>query len=93
MASQSFPPDVGQFVDQQLAAGRYQSEAELVVDAVRVLRDLEAHQRQFCREVQEGIDQLERGEVHQYDEQGLRNRFEEPKGWARQRIENRREDR
>ena len=63
MISQPLPPELGQFVEQQLALGKYQSEEELVVDAVRVLREVEAQQRQFHGDIQLGIDQLERGEA------------------------------
>ena len=33
------PPDLQQFVKQELASGAYQSEEELMVEAVRLLRD------------------------------------------------------
>jgi putative addiction module CopG family antidote len=56
MISPSLPPELGQFVEQQLALGKYQSEDGLVVNAVRVLRDVEAQQRQFRADVQLGID-------------------------------------
>ena len=93
MATQSFPPELGEFVEQQLAAGRYHSEHELIVDAVRVLRDLQAQQEQFRDDVQRGMEQLERGDFNQYDEQGLRERFEQLKDRARKRIEAHRDGR
>ena len=43
----ALPPDLGQFVEQQIATGKYHSEEELVVDAVRVLRRLAAQQHEF----------------------------------------------
>ena len=93
MATQSFPPELGEFVEQQLAAGRYQSEQELVVDAVRVLRDLQVQQEQFRDDVQQGMEQLERGEFNQYNEEGLRERFEQLKDRVRKRIDAHREKR
>lgn len=83
MISESLPPELGQFVVQQIAAGKYHSEEELVVDAVRVLRGLDAQHEEFLTDVRRGMEQLDRGEVHAYDEQGLRNRFEELKDRAR----------
>ena len=91
MISQPLPPELGQFVEQQLASGKYLSEQELVVDAVRVLREVEAQQRQFHEEVQLGMDQLERGESNEYSLQQLRERFEQLKDRARRRIEASRE--
>ena len=38
MSILTLPPDLGQFVQEQVAAGNYQTEQELVADAVRVLR-------------------------------------------------------
>ena len=76
MISQPLPPELGQFVEQQLALGKYRSEDELVVNAVRVLRDVEAQQRQFHADVQLGIDQLEHGRANKYTLDQLRDRFE-----------------
>ena len=79
MISELLPPELGQFVAEQIAAGKYDSEEELVADAVRVLRGLNAQNEQFCKDVQLGMEQLERGEVNRYSEQELRTRFDELK--------------
>jgi Arc/MetJ-type ribon-helix-helix transcriptional regulator len=86
MISSSFPQDISSFIAQQLAEGKYRTEEELMVEAVRVLREVESHQRQFADDVRLGMDQLERGEFNEYDEDGLRDRFEELKDRARLRI-------
>ena len=94
MIAQSFPPELERFVEEQIAAGNYQSEQDLVVSAVRVLRDVQARQRQFQEDVRIGMEQLERGEFTDYDEAGLRRRFDELKERARNRIaQNNRADR
>ena len=80
---ESFPPELGQFVHEQIAAGKYHSEQELVVDAVRFLRDVEARQEQFREDVRLGVEQIGRGEFVEYDDQGLREFFEQLKGRAR----------
>ena len=87
MLGQSLPPELGQFVEQQLALGRYRSEDELVVDAVRVLRDIEAQQRQFHSDIERGFDQLDRGEANQYSLEQLRERFDHLKDRVRDRVE------
>ncbi len=86
MSIPTLPPDLGQFVQEQVAAGRYQTEQELVVDAVRVLRELQARQQQFHEDVRLGMEQLGRGEFIEYDDAGLRGLFDE----LRLRVQNRR---
>ena len=86
MLVQSFPPDLERFVEEQIAAGNYPSEQDLMVSAVRVLRDLQARQREFHEDVRLGVEQLQRGEFTEYDEAGLRRRFDELKERARNRI-------
>jgi len=77
MSLPALPPELGQFVHEQVAAGRYQTEQELVVDAVRVLRELQARQQQFHEDVRLGMEQLQRGEVVEYDDRGLRELLEQ----------------
>lgn len=89
MIHESLPPDLGQFVEQQVAAGNYPSEEELVVSAVRVLRDVQLQQRQFADDVRLGMEQLNRGEFNEYDDDGLRQRFDQLKQRVKSRIEER----
>jgi putative addiction module CopG family antidote len=86
MISQPLPPELGQFVEQQLALGKYRSEQELVVDAVRVLREVEIQRQQFHNDVRLGMDQLDRGETNQYSLEQLRDRFEQLKDRTRRRM-------
>jgi Arc/MetJ-type ribon-helix-helix transcriptional regulator len=87
MIAQFFPPELERFVEEQVASGNYQSEQDLVVSAVRVLRDVQARQREFYEDVQLGMEQLERGEYTEYDEAGLRRLFEELAQIAQNRAE------
>jgi putative addiction module CopG family antidote len=77
MLASSFPPDVTQFIDEQVAVGNYSSQEAVVVDAVRILREVQAKQRQFQEDVRLGMEQLERGEYTEYDEAGALLRHEE----------------
>jgi putative addiction module CopG family antidote len=56
------PDDLRQFVDEQLAAGRYDSETDLLTEAVRRLRDQREHFRQLKSQITEEISRIERGE-------------------------------
>jgi Arc/MetJ-type ribon-helix-helix transcriptional regulator len=87
MIAQSFPPELEQFVEEQLAAGNYQSQQDLLVSAVRVLRDVQIRRRQFLEDVRIGVEQLERSEYTEYDDAGLCHLFEELEQVAKNRAE------
>ncbi len=61
MSSTPLPSDIALFIEQEVASGRYRSEDELVVDAVRVLRELKSRHQRLCEDIQEGIRELEAG--------------------------------
>ena len=67
----ALPPELGQFVEHQIATGRYHSEEELVVDAVRVLRQVADQQQTFHDAVRRGMAQLAQGEYTEYDDERL----------------------
>jgi Arc/MetJ-type ribon-helix-helix transcriptional regulator len=92
MIVESFPPELERFVAEQAAAGNYKSKQDVVVSAVRTLRELQASQQRFYEDVRLGIQQLESGDVIEYDEPGLRTRFEELKQRAVNRGESERGD-
>lgn len=56
-----FPPDIEAYVQAKLASGQFQSRDELTVEAVRVLRDIEARRAQLKLDVQAAIDEADRG--------------------------------
>lgn len=56
------PPDLQQFVHHQLESGVYRTEEELVVDAVRLLRDSDSHWHSLRDSIQAQAEELARGE-------------------------------
>ena len=72
---------------QELASGKYGSQDELLVEAVRLLAERDRRREQLRQELQIGRDQLDRGEYTEYDEKTLRERFDQLKDRVRQRIE------
>ena len=62
-----------QFIQQELAAGRYTSADEVVNAGLEMLRKRQA----LLSFIDEGRRQLDEGEYTEYDEDGLRRRFEE----------------
>jgi putative addiction module CopG family antidote len=63
----TYPPDLEQFVQQELANGRYQSEDELLIDALSVFREMKQRHAALCRDVQRSIEQADRGESSPLD--------------------------
>lgn len=62
----SFTPQQSRFIDERVESGSYQSASEVVRDAMRLLEQREREQQAAVEEVrkliQEGSDQLDRGE-------------------------------
>ena len=85
--STALPPELEAFVGNELAAGRYPSKEALVCDAVRVLQDLQIRRAELQRHVQQGIDQLDRGEgTSLEDEQALQTYFDDIVSRGQQRL-------
>jgi antitoxin ParD1/3/4 len=83
----SLPPDVEQFVQAQLAAGKYESASQVVSDAVRVLRDRQTRLELLRAEIERGIKQLDAGEFIEIEsDTELRQFFEDIQARGLQRI-------
>ena len=82
----SFPPDLEQFVRHEVASGRYPSADEVVWDGLRLLQERERHSEELRAAVRLGLDQLSNGEYTDYDDDALRDRFEEIKREGRERL-------
>lgn len=63
----ALPPDLKQFVLDQLAAGKYQSESDVVCDAIRLMRDRELRLETLRRDIDEGVNQLDSGDFTEID--------------------------
>lgn len=60
--TEMLPPDLQQFVRQQLAMGHYQSEDEFLSQAVRFYRDSGIRLEQLREEINDQLRRLDRGE-------------------------------
>jgi len=54
-----FPPELDELVKRQLATGQYDSEDDVLIDALRSLQ----RQKEDLAAIQEGIDDMEAGRV------------------------------
>jgi len=59
----SLTPENAAFVAACVESGRYQSASEVASAALRLLADQEAERLNVRRQVQEGVDQLDRGDT------------------------------
>lgn len=66
------PPELEQYVQQELSKGEYRSEGELILDAVRVLRELKTRHEQLRRNIQSAIAQSDRGESEPLDIEAIK---------------------
>ena len=68
----SLTPKLEKLVQRKVASGRYASASEVIREALRMMEDQERTREQkleeLRREIQIGLDQAERGEVHEGDE-------------------------
>jgi putative addiction module CopG family antidote len=86
--SYAFPAELQQLVQNELASGNYASEDEVLLQAMRALREREAEIQRWRAEIQGRIDSLERGEgIELEDQQALRAFAEEVKAEGRRAYE------
>lgn len=62
----SLSPDVEKLVNDEMKSGRYKSANDVVREGLRLIRLRRKKLAALRREVQIGIDQLERGEYREY---------------------------
>jgi antitoxin ParD1/3/4 len=87
MSMPSLPPDLEQFVHNQLAAGKYQSSDDVICDAVRLLRERELRREELRSEIDRGIQQLENGDFIEIDsDASLEAFFDDIEARGRQRL-------
>ncbi|MDB5347197.1 MAG: hypothetical protein JWP89_5574 [Schlesneria sp.] len=57
------PPELEAFIRDEVASGKYASADEAISEAVRLLREREIELSSLRREIQIGIDAIDRGEL------------------------------
>jgi antitoxin ParD1/3/4 len=84
-----FPPDLQSYVDEAIASGAYPDVHALILDAVYRHRDFELTRRrkyeELKKEIQIGIDQLDRGQSKELDMADVRKRVREHLAKAKKR--------
>jgi putative addiction module CopG family antidote len=80
-------PDQEAFVRQGIAAGRYQTEADAVAEALALWEERERRRAEILAAVDEAEASLERGEGIEITEQSMRELAEDVKRRGRARLE------
>ena len=83
---EGLPTELTGFVQQTLASGRYQSENDLVIEALQLLRECDRRRQQLQADINAGLTQLESGAYSDYDEQTLDALFENIKTQGQKRL-------
>ena len=74
----TIPKDLEEYVQSQVTSGQYESEQALIAEAIRVYRELHDQHAALRRSVQDGFDQIERGEyIELKDESEIRQFFDD----------------
>ena len=73
----SLTPELEKLVNDRVRSGMYSSASEVIREALRLLNDQEKLRRQkleeLRKEIQIGIDQIERGEVVEFDARRIKS--------------------
>ncbi len=76
--SYPFPPELQQLVREGLAAGKYQSEDEMLLEAVQLLRNRDADFQRFKQDLKTRLDGLDHGEgIELENDEALSEFFDE----------------
>ncbi|MFO0898926.1 MAG: type II toxin-antitoxin system ParD family antitoxin [Pirellulales bacterium] len=67
MTSVSLPSELTAYLNQEVASGRYASPSDVVVEAVRMHREIRDQYEQLRAQVQEAVAQADRGELRPLD--------------------------
>lgn len=71
--SNSFPPDVQEFLAGAIASGEYQSEDDVVVDAVRAFCELKRRHAALQQDIRDAITEMDAGQGESWDAVALKD--------------------
>lgn len=77
MILSSLPEEYREFVNAEVASGHYSAPEDVVIEALRLFRDLCQQHEELAAEVGQRIAQADRGEVKEQNVDALMQRVEE----------------
>jgi antitoxin ParD1/3/4 len=75
--TETLPPDLQQFVQQEIARGDYSSEADVLAAGLRLLRERERRLQALRDEIRPALDRLDRGQGIELADESLDAFFED----------------
>lgn len=70
------PAELEEYIQRKVASGEFESTDQFISEAMRLYREMESRHDQLRKDVQHGIDQIERGEgIELNDDEELRRFF------------------
>ena len=81
------PLEYQPFVTDAIAGGEFKNEGEVISEALRILEERRQTAEYLRREMQIGLDELDRGEYLEFDEVSLKEFFEQVKADGRKDLE------
>jgi len=87
MMTVEIPMEYQPFVASAIACGEFKTEGEVIAEALRMLEERRRTTEYLRREMQIGLDELDRGEYVEYDEVSLKGFFEQVKVEGRKDLE------
>jgi antitoxin ParD1/3/4 len=92
----SLTPELERLIQERVDSGMYHSASEVVREALRLLRDHDEIRQlrleQLRRDIQVGLDQVERGEYSVYTSDELPSLVDEIQAAGREKLSRRRRD-
>jgi putative addiction module CopG family antidote len=88
----SIPPDIESYVQEAIAAGRFESPEQAFREAFQLLQDQDRQRESLRTEVKRGFDQFDQGQGIELDEAGLRELFDDIQARGEARYERRKAD-
>ncbi len=86
----SLTPTLEELVQRKVATGLYNSASEVIREALRLLEERDELRKMrlgtLRKEISVGLDQLERGEVSEYDDRSLNSLAADIKAKGRKRL-------
>ena len=79
----SLPPDIEEYIQGEVASGRFESTDAVLYEAINTLKERERQRAELRKDLQAAVEQIENGDYIEYDRESLRDFFEELKQEAR----------
>ncbi len=83
--SVEIPSELQQFVQSVIASGTFQSESEVIGEALRLLQERQRRLRSLREDIAPALERLDRGEAVELDDDSLGEFFDDVKRRGRQR--------